>query len=319
MYVLFINESMDITMKTRRFKGNACNHIYQRTIDGFNVFYDLCDYLTYYTIFSTIAMKYDVVVWGLCLMIDHIHILVSAPDKETLSNFVSNVTSVFVRQYNADVGRKGPLFEERFGSAPKMDEKRLRSAIIYLANNPVEKRLCGKAEEYRWNFIAYMGSDNPFSDKLIKRTSRSKLKKALAVVDWYRNQKKYLTYGILHESMLDLTPSERRQLTDYIIMRYNVIAYDKLLKIFDSYEQLLVAVHSTTGSEYDLTECIDKLPDSVYRDMIICLQKSFGNKVRRVTVCTSEEKFEMAVLLRSRTFAAMVQIFKFLHLKVKKA
>ena len=105
-------------MKTRKFKAKACNHIYQRTINRFNIFYDMSDYLSYFTIFSMTAIKSEVLVLGLCLMIDHIHMLVSAPDKTTLSRFISSVTSVFVRQYNTDIGRTGPLFEKRFGSAP---------------------------------------------------------------------------------------------------------------------------------------------------------------------------------------------------------
>ena len=119
-------------MRGRKFKRNICNHVYQRTIDRFNIFYDTIDYLVYFTIFCVSASKYKVTVLGLCLMIDHIHALVTASCKCVLSNFISNVTSVFVREYNSSLNRKGPLFEKRFGSAPKVDKKRLMSAIIYI-------------------------------------------------------------------------------------------------------------------------------------------------------------------------------------------
>lgn len=304
-----------ISMKTRRFKEGVCNHIYQRTINRFNIFYDLCDYLSYYTIFGMAAMKFDVVIWGLCLMIDHIHMLVSAEDKKTLSDFISGVTSTFVRQYNTDIGRTGPLFEERFGSAPKAERKRLISAIIYLANNPVEKRICKRAEEYRWNFIAHMASSHPFSEKVVKKNARSKMRKALRIVDWYRTQGKHMNSKVIHDMMLGMSSAEKSQLADYIITKYNVIAYEKLQKTFGSYEQMLTAIHSTTGNEYDLDEHRDKLPDSAYRDIIGYLRYSFGGKVRKVTVCTPQEKLELAHLLRLHTAVPLVQIFKFLHLK----
>lgn len=302
-------------MKTRRFKAKACNHIYQRTINRFNIFYDMSDYLSYFTIFSMTAIKSEVLVLGLCLMIDHIHMLVSAPDKTTLSRFISSVTSVFVRQYNTDIGRTGPLFEKRFGSAPKAERKKLISAIIYLANNPVEKNICRLAEEYRWNFIAPMASSHPFSDKVVRKNVRYRLRKALKTVDWYREHERYMTSKVIYNMMIGMSRTEKSQLTDYIIMKYNVIAYDILQKIFGSYEQLLTAIHSTTGSEYDLDEHRDKLPDSIYRDFIAYLRTNFSDKVRKVTICSSAEKLELAHLLRIHTVAPLSQIYKFLHLK----
>ena len=235
-----------------------------------------------------------------------------------MSQFVSSVTSVFVRQYNDDLGRTGPLFEERFGSAPKSDRKKLVSAIIYLGNNPVEKRICIKAEEYRWNFIAYMFSSNPFSEKLYRKKARNVLRKALRIVDWHRDQGKYLSSALISELMNGMTEAEKNQLADYIIFRYNVIDYEYLLKVFGSYEQMLTAMHSTTGSEYDLDEYNDRLSDSVYHEMIACLRERFGDKVRKVTVCSSRDKFDLADYLRLRTAAPIKQIFKFLHLLARK-
>ena len=153
-------------MKARRYKEGACNHVYQRTIDRFNIFYDITDYLVYYTIVSIAVQKYEVTILALCLMIDHIHMLISTSSKKVLSTFVSFITSVFVREYNSSIGRKGPLFDERFGSAPKSDKKKLMSTIIYIGNNPVERKLCLRAEQYRWNFIASLDSDYPFSEPI---------------------------------------------------------------------------------------------------------------------------------------------------------
>ena len=62
-------------MKKRKFVEGEINHTYQRTISGGNIFYEVEDYLVYYTIYSIMSVKYKVVVYGLCLMIDHIHSL----------------------------------------------------------------------------------------------------------------------------------------------------------------------------------------------------------------------------------------------------
>lgn len=84
-------------MEKRKFQGEAVNHVYQRTLSGFNIFYDVEDYLVYYTIFCVMAEKYALVVYGLCLMIDHIHSLFVASSRKNLSKFVAH-------------GRRGPLF-----------------------------------------------------------------------------------------------------------------------------------------------------------------------------------------------------------------
>ena len=58
-------------------------------------------------------------------------------------------TSWFVREYNSFSGRTGKLFKKNYGSAPKSDSKKIRSCINYIGNNPVEKSLCERAQDYR--------------------------------------------------------------------------------------------------------------------------------------------------------------------------
>ena len=62
--------------RRRRFAEGELHHIYQRTVKRFNIFYDLEDYLVYFTIFAIAARQYHVTVSGLCLMFDHIHMLI---------------------------------------------------------------------------------------------------------------------------------------------------------------------------------------------------------------------------------------------------
>ena len=38
--------------RRRKFVSGEVNHVYQRTRNGFNIFYDLEDYLVYFTIFQ---------------------------------------------------------------------------------------------------------------------------------------------------------------------------------------------------------------------------------------------------------------------------
>lgn len=79
--------------RERKFFSCSVNHIYQDTINGANIFYSLEDYLVYFTIFYNTMAKYCVTVLGLCLMYDHIHALLSAPEHDTLRQSVGETTS----------------------------------------------------------------------------------------------------------------------------------------------------------------------------------------------------------------------------------
>lgn len=319
-YVLNTKSALHLPqkMKARKYKEEIYLHVYQRTINRFNIFYDIKDYLIYFSIFCVAAERYGIAVMELCLMIDHIHMLIKTSSKKNLSEFISFVTSVFVREYNSSIGRKGSLFESRFGSAPKLTKKKLMSAIIYIGNNPVERKICIKGENYRWNFIAYISSDHPFSKALVLNDISYKLKKAIKEINFLHKNKKHLNYGILERLFNGLTSEEKNQLTDYIIHKYNVLDIKSLMSHFDSYQELLISLHSTTGSEYDLKEDQDSASDLIYREMIKVTRKHYGEDIRKVISSSPEEKFQIAEVIRRMTSSQIWQIEKFLHLKVKK-
>jgi REP element-mobilizing transposase RayT len=260
------------------------------------------------------AKQADITVWGLCLMIDHIHCLIQCNEMMSMSDFVSRVTSVFVRRYNKCRKRVGPLFDERFGSAPKADLKKLISAIIYVGNNPVERRICTRAEEYRWNFLAYADSNHPFSEKIDFKNISKSLSRSIRIVNSYLKRGLYLDYPVVDNIFSNLNRLEREQLIDYIISKYNVIDYKSILSHFDSYKQMLVSMRSTTGSEYDLREDTDRLSDAVYVNLIREIRKMGIDDLRGVVCLGVDDKIRVAEILQRNTSISKYQIRKFLHL-----
>jgi len=301
--------------RKRRFVSGECMHVYQRTIGGVNIFYDLEDYIVFYTIFSIVSRMYRISVLELCVMIDHVHMLLSSDVLSEISRFVQHYTSLFMREYNIGVGRKGSLFHKSFGSAPKKGGKKIRSAIVYVGNNPVEKGLCKRAVEYRWNFLAYMVTDNPFSSLRPASVCSRKLRDAVREVAGCFGQEEYLSYARVRRMFSKLRDDEKETLTDYIIKTYFPFDKETLLSFYDSYGDMLNAMDSTSGSEYDLKEKYYYGTDIVYKDML----EMVGEKVkpvRQVTVLPDEEKFEFAQHLQDRTFGTSQQISKFLHMNI---
>lgn len=302
----------------RKFVNAELNHNYQRTISGFNIFYETEDYLVYYTIFSIVAKTLGLDVYGLCLMIDHIHSLITADTNEMYSKFMAKVTSVFVKEYNKEHGRTGALFSKAFGSAPKLGLKLIRTAIAYLFNNPVERHLCKRAQDYRWNFLAYAKSDHPFSDELIIRKASASLKRALQMVDGTYARNRYLTYAHLQRLFAGLDEKEKNQLIDYIIVRYNVIRYDILTtKCYDGYENMLIAINSNAGSEYEIKEHKWSRSDVEYRELYKYVHDHGHDNAADVITMSTETKMDLFVDMLKETQASKLHICKFLHLLVR--
>ena len=59
-------------------------HVYQRSIDGVNVFYDEEDFIVFFTIVSVLRKVYNVVVLEMCIMRNHLHLLVAAYNLEDI-------------------------------------------------------------------------------------------------------------------------------------------------------------------------------------------------------------------------------------------
>ena len=301
----------------RKFIKEQMNHTYQRSLSGFNIFYEVEDYLVYYTIFSVMSRRYGMVVYGLCLMIDHIHTLTSTSSCKTFSKFMSNVAIQFVKEYNRYHNRVGSLFSECFGSAPKAGLKLLRTAIAYLFNNPVERLLCKRAQEYRWNFLAYAASDNPFSDPLVLKKASRRLRRALKEVDGTVKRNEYMTYVQLKRMFVGIDAREKNQLIDYIIVRYNVIRYDDLTtKCYDGYENMLMAINSNAGSEYEVQELRYGRSDAEYRYLYKYVHKKGFKDAGEVISLPSDSKYKLMIDMMNETSVSKLLICKFLHLTV---
>ena len=173
-------------------------HIYQHSKDWGVIFYSIRDLLVYFTIFCVFARRYGIQVLGLALMYNHLHQLLCAGRREDVETFVAVITALFAKYYNIDAGRDGAVFHKAFGSAVIYGDKNIRTIAGYLYNNHTNKKICDKAEEIRWNFLAYAHSDHPFSEPIILRNASKRLRNALKIVDSFRKQEQYLGYGTLN-------------------------------------------------------------------------------------------------------------------------
>ncbi|MBR4774721.1 MAG: hypothetical protein IK008_01315 [Bacteroidales bacterium] len=306
-------------MKKRKVYQDAVTHCYQRTVNGMLIFYTVSDYLLYLTIYCITAVKYRIRILKLVQMPDHIHETVIELQAGHLSGFHRECHSRFAREYNKLCNRDGPLFEHHYGSATKFDDKRVRTNLLYLDNNPVERHLSKKAEEYRWNYLAYGNSPHPFSEKIVLRRASMSLRHALKEVKAIHAASRPLPYSTLQRFFRSLPDDrEREQLIDYIVATYSVIDHQAAIRFFGSYEEELIAAHAASGSEYDVGEVFVGQSDDCYLKMIGILRREsrYKDDIHEIFALSPEEKRELYNLLRSATSYPYRQIAKFLHLAV---
>lgn len=279
-------------VRKRKIKENAFQHIYQNTMGGVLLFYDDYDRLVYYTAFAVTARKYQAQVLAISLMYDHTHSSVRLKDPARLGDFVRDYTSLYAIEFNRDINRHGPLFQCAYGNAPKAGAKAIRTNI------------------------AYLDTPNPFSPKIDRSHVSKRLLRSLKRVAAFSNSNAYLSYRILRSLFDGLTGEEKEQLTDHIIFTYLPLDKEELFVLYGDYENMLTAINSNTGSEYDIKEDFDNSPHTIYRDLLkVCLHSSFADNPKAMLVLRQSEKRRIADILQNKTGATFWQLKKFLGLE----
>lgn len=302
-------------VRKRRIREGAFQHIYQKTCRGVLLFYDDMDRLVYYTLFSVNARKYKVQTLAFALMYDHTHSLVRITDPVRMGDFVRDYTSCFAIEFNRDAGRKGPLFQCAYGNAPKVGSKKIRTAVSYVNNNSVEKLLYERAEQDRWNLMAFLANPHPFSEPIVLHQSSRRLRRSLQRVKAFSKSNASLSYQILRQLFDDLSEKETQQLIDFIIMEYYPIDRDEVMMLYHDYTTLLTAVNANTGSEYDLKEDFDSGSHVIYRSLLeVCGQSSFAQNPKKLVTLPPSQKKQIAGILQQHTGAEYYQLKKFLDL-----
>ena len=304
----------------RRFVKGVLHHCYQRTADHVLIFYCVSDFLVFFSLLSVVAANHKVRLLSLCLMADHLHLSVVEEGRGELAAFVRDYSSRFSRQHNQVCHCSGPLFEPQFGCAPKIGDKRARTNLIYVGNNAPERRLCRNAEEYRWNFLAYAVSDHPFSDKYVARGASYALKNARKVVLSRYEKGLSLSYEMLKNLFSPLCRKEKDQLVDIIVSTYNMLDYASAIRFFDGYDDMLTAMHASTGSEYDLNEVFVGKSDACYAKMSASVVGELGfQDVHDVLALPADEKFRIFQHLFRVTDALPEQVAAFLRMPLQRA
>ena len=290
------------------------DHVYQITVDRGICFYTTADCIVWFTLLCVLARRYHVRILSVCIMLNHFHIQLKAPSAAALSAFMRDLTSLFTRLYNRQYGLSGPLVGGQFKNAVKQKGQKVRENFIYICNNPIVKHAVPRAEQYRWNFLAYMKSSHPFSEEILPGTESELLVQVLSNVRTRKNSGRpidYLFFGGLYSR---LEEREKRQVIDYIVSEYNVLDYETIRREWGDYEKICQVLSTVAGTEYDIAE--EKAPEDYrhYYWMIrLAAREGYDLSMVRLTGIGLDALNRLACVFREEAGATRTEIAKFLH------
>lgn len=97
------------------------------------------------------ALKYGVDIHGWVFMTNHVHLLATPHESDSVSRLMQCLGRQYVRYFNGVYGRSGTLFEGRFKSCPVQSENYLLSCLRYIELNPVRAGMVDDPVEYHWS------------------------------------------------------------------------------------------------------------------------------------------------------------------------
>jgi putative transposase len=124
-------------------------HITARGNRGDVIFFDIDDRLLFLRLFERVARRHCWTCAGYCLMSNHFHLVLEAPD--CLSRGMQWLNGTYAHAFNEIHGLRGHLFGGRFKSEPVESEGHLLELCRYVVLNPIRARICRDPSQWRWS------------------------------------------------------------------------------------------------------------------------------------------------------------------------
>ncbi len=102
------------------------------------------------------ATRYDCAIHAYVLMTNHIHILVTPNDRQSVGRMMQYIGRHYVPYINHNYGSSGSIWEGRYKASLIHDEEYLLTCIRYIELNPVRANMVSSPLHYRWS--SYRGN-----------------------------------------------------------------------------------------------------------------------------------------------------------------
>ena len=128
----------------------AWHHVMNRGRRKELIFFSDSDRLSFLELLARICERYGIRINAYCLMGNHYHLLIQAPEGR-LSEAMRYLDSVYTLRFNRRHDLDGPLFRGRFRSKLVDSDGYLECVVRYVHRNPIDLPGIKTLEDYRWS------------------------------------------------------------------------------------------------------------------------------------------------------------------------
>lgn len=140
--------------KPRRIQfPGATYHVMSRGNRKARIFEDDCDRRRFLDLVADAVERYVVECPSFCLMGNHYHLIAHTP-RGNLAPFMKMVNGDYAKAFNRRHRLTGHLFGGPYKPIVIGDSRYLRTAMAYVARNPVEAGLVATPEQWKWSSYA---------------------------------------------------------------------------------------------------------------------------------------------------------------------
>ncbi len=141
-------------------------HIIQRGNNRQACFFSDDDYLLYLQCLLEYSLKTKCLIHGYVLMTNHVHLLITPSDKDSVGQLMKHLGQRYVQYVNRTYQRSGTLWEGRFRSCIAQEDNYLLHCMRYIELNPVRAEMVKHPADYKWS--SYRCNAQGERNKLIK-------------------------------------------------------------------------------------------------------------------------------------------------------
>jgi putative transposase len=126
-------------------------HVIQRGNNRAAIFFSPADYGLYRRWLAEASATHGLRVHAYVLMTNHVHLLATPADRDSLPRTMQSLGRRYVRHVNASQRRTGTLWEGRYRAAPVDSEAYFLACCRYIELNPVRAGMVGHPRDYPWS------------------------------------------------------------------------------------------------------------------------------------------------------------------------
>jgi len=125
------------------------------------IFIDSADFQRTLALLQVNAQEQQVQIHAYVLMSNHLHLLLTPLQNDSLPKMMQAVGRSYVLYFNKRHGRSGTLWEGRYRSALIQTERYFLACMAYIDLNPVRAGMVAQAADYLWSSHGhYIGRQN---------------------------------------------------------------------------------------------------------------------------------------------------------------